>query len=294
MKMNKLQFIIFLIFLLTASSFSSIKAQDGEFKLDKVYSMDPNGTIDMQTDDAKIKITGTNRKDVHVNIYRKEVTHGWKFNRRDFYVDVDVRGGDLIIKEEPQTGITVSVGYMREEYEINIEAPEGVSLVIKGDDDDYIIRNINGAIFINIDDGDVELIGCSGNHFEFEIDDGDIEMDEGNGFLYIRADDADVYIQNGKFDDINATIDDGDLIIETSLANNGSYSFRVDDGSIDLYITEGGGEFDIRHDDARISSSREFILIEKDENETFLELPNGTARVKVRADDARIRLNRSK
>ena len=291
MKRNKLQFTISLIFLLISSSISSIKAQDGEFKLDKIYSMDPNGTIDMQTDDAKIKITGTNRKDVHVNIYRKEVTHGWRYNRRDFYVDVEERGGDLFIREEPKTGIVISVGYMREEYEIIIEAPEGVSLVIKGDDDDYIIRNINGSIFLNIDDGDAELIGCSGNHFEFEIDDGDIEMDEGKGFLYIKADDADVYIQNGKFDDITATLDDGDLIIETSLADNGSYSFRVDDGTIELYISDGGGEFDIRHDDARISSSREFILIEKDENETFLELPNGTARVKVRADDARVRLN---
>jgi len=291
MKRNKLQFTISLIFLLISSSISSIKAQDGEFKLDKIYSMDPNGTIDMQTDDAKIKITGTNRKDVHVNIYRKEVTHGWRYNRRDFYVDVEERGGDLFIREEPKTGIVISVGYMREEYEIIIEAPEGVSLVIKGDDDDYIIRNINGSIFLNIDDGDAELIGCSGNHFEFEIDDGDIEMDEGKGFLYIRADDADIYIQNGKFDDITATLDDGDLIIETSLADNGSYSFRVDDGTIELYISDGGGEFDIRHDDARISSSREFILIEKDENETFLELPNGTARVKVRADDARVRLN---
>ena len=291
MKRNKLQFTISLIFLLISSSISSIKAQDGEFKLDKVYSMDPNGTIDMQTDDAKIKITGTNRKDVHVIIYRKEVTHGWKYNRSDFYVDVDERGGDLYIREEPKTGIVISVGYMREEYEIIIEAPEGVSLVIKGDDDDYVIRNINGSIYLNIDDGDVELIGCSGNHFEFEIDDGDIEMDEGNGYLYIRADDADVYIQNGKFDEINATLDDGDLIIETSLTDDGSYSFRVDDGSIELYITDGGGEFDIRHDDARISSSPEFILIDKDENETFLELPNGTARVKVRADDARIRLN---
>ncbi len=291
MKRNKLQFTISLIFLLISSSISSIKAQDGEFKLDKIYSMDPNGTIDMQTDDAKIKITGTNRKDVHVNIYRKEVTHGWRYNRRDFYVDVEERGGDLFIREEPKTGIVISVGYMREEYEIIIEAPEGVSLVIKGDDDDYIIRNINGSIFLNIDDGDAELIGCSGNHFEFEIDDGDIEMDEGKGFLYLRADDADVYIQNGKFDDITATLDDGDLIIETSLADNGSYSFRVDDGTIELYISDGGGAFDIRHDDARISSSREFILIEKDENETFLELPNGTARVKVRADDARVRLN---
>lgn len=291
MKRNKLQFTISLIFLLISSSISSIKAQDGEFKLDKIYSMDPNGTIDMQTDDAKIKITGTNRKDVHVNIYRKEVTHGWRYNRRDFYVDVEERGGDLFIREEPKTGILISVGYMREEYEIIIEAPEGISLVIKGDDDDYIIRNINGSIFLNIDDGDAELIGCSGNHFEFEIDDGDIEMDEGKGFLYIRADDADVYIQNGKFDDITATLDDGNLIIETSLADNGSYSFRVDDGTIELYISDGGGEFDIRHDDARISSSREFILIEKDENETFLELPNGTARVKVRADDARVRLN---
>ena len=45
-------------------------------------------------------------------------------------------------------------------------------------------------------------------------------------------------------------VDDGDLVIETSLSDNGDYFIDAQDGLISLTITKGGGNFDIRHDDA--------------------------------------------
>ena len=86
-----------------------------------------------------------------------------------------------------------------EDYEISLEVPKGVNLVLKGDDDDYRIENVDGSITLDIDDGDAELRNCNGNHFDFNVDDGDIEMRGGNGFLYVRSDDGDIIIRDGNF-----------------------------------------------------------------------------------------------
>jgi len=247
----------------------------------------------LYSDDANVDIIGSSRKDVHVYIYRKEMVRGLRIgSEREFEVDVDERNGDLIIRERESSGHSfMTVGVLMEDYEISLEVPKGVSLVLKGDDDDYRIENVNGSITLDVDDGDAELRNCNGNHFDFNVDDGDIEMRGGNGFLYVRSDDGDVIIRDGNFSEINATLDDGDIVIETTLTDKGEYSFRVDDGSIDFKVLGGGGEFEIRHDDSRIISSDSFRIIEEDENETRLKLSNGSARIIMRADDSRIRLS---
>ena len=153
-----------------------------------------------------------------------------------------------------------------------------------------MINNIDGSISMDIDDADLELIACSGNEFKFRMDDGDIVMDEGKGALEIDADDADVKIANGAFTSIQADIDDGDLVIETSLADNGNYNVNAQDGLIALTVTNGGGKFDIRHDDARVVTEGNFQSVEESESRTRLTLASGNARVDIRADDARVRL----
>ena len=116
-------------------------------------------------------------------------------------------------------------------------------------------------------------------------------MDTGKGSLDIRSDDGDVQIYNAQFSSVKANVDDGDLMIETSLANNGEYRFDSQDGSIVLNITKGGGEFDIRHDDASVSAHGNFKTNYESDDHTKMSLANGTARVIVQADDARVKLN---
>jgi hypothetical protein len=99
--------------------------------------------------------------------------------------------------------------------------PEGVSLKVRGDDGDYFIKNINGALSLRLDDADAELTDCKGKEFNFFLDDGDVRMDKGKGSLHLNGDDTDITIYNGQFDEINANIDDGDLVIETTLSNTG-------------------------------------------------------------------------
>jgi len=269
---------------------SVVFAQDGEFHLDKEYKIDKVGLVDITTSDAKVFITGSTRNTAHVKIDRKVTAKGWTFGEENFHVDVDEEHGSLIIDEKqrgPQGGV---MGFYHEDYRIELEVPRGVSLKVRGDDGDYYIKNVNGSIVLNLDDADAELVGCEGDNFEFRLDDGDIRMDRGRGRLELTGDDADVEIHNASFSSIRADLDDGDLIIETSLAEKGEYFISSQDGTIVMNITGGGGEVDIRHDDANVSTEGDFKVLEKSERETRVTLSNGSAKVSVRADDARVRL----
>lgn len=267
-----------------------VEAQDA-FRLDKEYDINLNGKLQLNTDDADIRITGSNRTTAHVKIFREIKTKGLVWGEDNFSVDVEMRNGDLIISERSNGSHISVMGYMSEEYTIDISLPLGVNLDLDGDDDDYIIKDMKGAIYLNLDDGDAKLTNCTGSEFKFNLDDGDIEMDGGNGSLEVKLDDGDIEITNASFSQINASVDDGDLIIGTDLQNNGSYVFKADDSDIILNINRGGGEFSIDHDDSRLFTAGSFETLEKDEDYTRLRLGNGTAEIKMRVDDATVRLN---
>lgn len=269
---------------------ASVFGQDEGFHLDKEFQISSKGIIDLRTSDAKVFITGSNRSAAHEKIDQKITSKGLSWDEDRFSIEVEEDDGNLTILVR-QSGSYVSVlRYYREEYRIELKVPRGVSLSVIGDDGDYYIKDVDGSIALNLDDADAELVGCTGSSFEFRLDDGDIRMDRGSGNLTVKGDDADVEIHNGDFSSIDAHIDDGDLIIETALTNGGEYFVGSQDGTISLNITGGGGEFEIRHDDARIITEGNFTILEKGERETRVTLPNGSARFSIRADDARVKL----
>ena len=278
------------VVILLASSLAAL-AQNDDFHLDKEYAIAKNGTIDLNSSDAEVIITGTSRSaTARVKIDRTVTIKGWYKSEGKFSVDVSTEDGNLIIREQ-QSSVNIGlVGYYNEEYKIEIEAPEGSSLVIRGDDGDYFIKNIDGSISMTFDDGDAQLIGCDGNEFKFRLDDGDIKMDKGKGSLTVVADDADVEILEASFTSIDARLDDGDFIVHTSLTNGGEYSIDSEDGLVSFHVLKGGGEFSIRHDDSTIRADGDFKVLEETESFKKLSLGSGTAKIKLRADDANVRL----
>ena len=281
------------ILLLTGLFFSFVTySQDGDFHLDNVYKVKNNGTIDLRSSDAKVFITGSDRSDVHVKIDRKVTTKGVVWGGKDFAVEVQESNGNLVIRERQSGGSVSVVGYYKEEYKIEIEAPNGMSLEIRGDDGDYFIKNVNGSIELDMDDADAELVNCKGDRFKFSVDDGDIRMDQARGSLKVRADDGDIEIRNASLTHIEADLDDGDFIVETSLADNGDYNIQAEDGTVALRITNGGGEIYVRHDDGRVITEGDFERVERSDDRTRLKLSNGTAKVTIRVDDGKVRLSK--
>lgn len=278
--------------LLSSFSVFAQSEKSGDFHLDKEYKIDPAAVIRLSSSDAKVFITGSSRSTARVKIDREVTSKGVIFGEEKFNVEITESDDGLSIKEKAGSTHVGMIGYYNEEYTINIEAPTGVSLVIRGDDGDYFIKEVNGSIELDLDDADVELTGCKGNTFKVQLDDGDLIMDTARGTLELDVDDADVKIRSAAFEKIIADIDDGDFIVETSLSDNGDYDITAQDGLVSMTVLGGGGKFDIRHDDARVIAEGSFDTVEKSENRTRLTLANGNANVSIRADDARVRLIR--
>ena len=51
-------------------------------------------------------------------------------------------------------------------------------MCVKGVVDDYLVRNVNGSIEMDVDDGDIELRDCNGDKFDFNLEDGDLKLSE--------------------------------------------------------------------------------------------------------------------
>lgn len=264
-------------------------SKTGDYHLDQDYKVSPTGTIRLNVSDAKVYITGSDRATANVKIDREIETRGMVFGDEEFSVEVSEDNGNLAIRQQSSGNISI-VGSMHERYTVKILAPKGVSLIINGDDGDYFITTINGAIDADMDDADLELTGCGGSDFKFRIDDGDVKMDQGKGSLAIDGDDTNVDIRNAQFTKISAEIDDGDFVVETSLVDNGDYFINTQDGRISFTVTSGGGRFDVRHDDASVRVDNAFNSVEESEDRSRYTLASGNAKVDIRADDASIRL----
>lgn len=265
--------------------------KDGEFHLDETYSLGANGTIHLYSEDADVRITGSDRSDVHVKIDRVEYVNGIRSGHRNFTVNVEEANGDLFIKERRSGSVRISIGSFRTEYKITIEMPRNGGLRIDGEDDDYVIRSVNGAISMDVEDGDVEILETKTTSVDIDIEDGDIRLDGGLGSLTVNTEDGDVDVRNGAFDRVEIDAEDSRLFIETSLVDTGRYEINSEDADIDFVVLGGGGQFYIAKDDGRVSSSSPFKVEEERDHRVRLSLDGGNADVDIRVNDGRVRFS---
>jgi len=284
-------FLLTLVFLI--SSTGICQAKDINYNLDETRPIDKDGLLFLDSEDAEVSIIGTDRKDAKISVnYEMTIKGVHHRSGDDFSVEVIEENGNLRIREMP-TNISY-VGFVtmhRIDYTIEIEVPKTVSLRLRGEDDDYLISNINGEISLRMEDGDARLTNVNGKKYEFDLEDGEIEMSGGGGMLDISVEDGDVIIEDGKFVSINGRVEDGDIDIETTLADDGNYRLRADDGDLTFVVLGGGGDFTLEYDDGRARATRDFDLLEDDED-GYKEyvLPGGKARARFRVSDGSIYL----
>lgn len=277
--------------ILCVSALAAPAQSTDEFHMDETYAIGSGGTIDLQSDDAQVRIVGSNRSDVRVKVDYELEIKGFRLGSGDhFQMIVEERGGNLRIREKPREFQSRGVfGSMREEYTILIEAPRNVSLRIEGDDETYEISGIDGRLDLDADDTEITIRDCGGDFFAFDMDDGSLDMDEGRGELRLRLDDGDFEIGRGNFTSVRVEADDADMSITTALADNGRYRFDMDDSELNFTIAGGGGTFEVRHDNGNISAGGPFERIMHDDHISRYRLQGGSARVEIETDDGRIR-----
>ncbi|HAC25591.1 MAG TPA: hypothetical protein DCE81_11815 [Cytophagales bacterium] len=281
-----------LILLLIPTLVLAQNDKDRDFHLDKEFNVNLGGQVRLRCSDADVVVVGSSRSTAHVKIDRLVTTRGWVWSDETFSVDISNEDGNLEIRERANGTVSMAFGSYQERYTIRLELPLGMSLSVDGDDGNYQISSLHGSIRLDLDDADVVLEKCQGNSFSFRLDDGDVQMDEGRGSLTVDGDDADIRIRNARFASMDVNIDDGDFVVETSLADAGRYNIDLQDGLVSLTVTSGGGRFDIRHDDARVITEGAFSVINRTETRTEVSTTNGSAEVRIQADDARVKLVR--
>jgi hypothetical protein len=288
-RMNNLVVMSLVGFLAT----TALDAQkNGEYHMDQVFAISANGTLYLDSEDANVKITGSSRTDAHVKIDRVVETRGFSAGRNEFRFDAEDRAGNLYLTERRRGGVTMQVGYSRTDYTIDIELPRGVSLKIKGEDDDYVIRNVDGKISMETEDGDIEVIDCFGSDFQFKLEDGDLKVEGGNGSISVDIEDGDIDIRKGNFDRIEIDVQDGNMILETVIADTGIYDIKAEDARIDFVVIKGGGEFLVLKDDGSLRTSSDFETLQESDHRALVKLPGGNAKVEIRTDDGRVRLSK--
>jgi hypothetical protein len=242
------------------------------FDLDETYTMSPDGTVELTTRDAKVTFVGSDRDDVHVEIHYLRKLTGVGFVGRGFDIEVTRSGGNLSIKETGRRRADVGLGVARTHYDVLIEAPAGVSLKVRGDDDDYRISDIHGAIALAADDGSIRLRNCHGTDFDLAFEDGELDMDRGAGLLRLRYDDGDADIRGAAFDHVHVQANDGTLRLTGDLSQDGQYDFKLDDGDMDLRLGNAHGAFTFTFADGTLN-------LEGGRGDIELRYDDGTARL---------------
>jgi len=280
--------------LLTPVSDCLAKKKQDIFNMDKTYSMNKNGTIFLTTEDADVKIVGSDREDVHLVVHYESHWSGVFIGSgfHDFDMEVTEDNGNLHIREISgnQTVTAGVVNRYDEVYTVDLEVPKGASLQIRGEDDDYNIDDVGGQIDLTFEDGDAMLKNCTGDRFEFDFEDGDLELRGGTGNLEAYCEDGTLIIDDGDFKKVYAECEDGDIDISTKLAAEGNYELRCEDGDIDFEILEGGGDFRVTYEDGRVRASSAFDTIEDEDHVKEYKLPDGNAEVRIRVQDGDVRL----
>ncbi len=274
--------------LVLLSGFQAV-AQKFEYHMDEEYKMDPNGTINLDCDDAEVTITGTSRTNARVKVDRFVEVKGVGSSEEEFEIDVREKDGNLNIREM-QRNVRYVMGSRTEDYKIVIELPASGSIRINGDDGEFYISNIHGFVKLNLDDSKAEIKECKGTEFDFGMDDSSLEMDGGSGELLLGLDDSELKIFNAKFSRMFTNFDDSELKIETALIDKGNYKISGGDSDLTLIFTGGGGMLDIRYDDGRVRSTSGFQELEKDDNYVRLKVSGGSANVQINVDDTDIDL----
>ncbi len=264
-----------------------------EFHLEETYQISNRGTLFLDSEDAEITITGTDRSDVYVKIDRIVKVKGVSTrNYQRFDFEVVERNGDLILKEKSESRINFMIGSISEDYTIELLVPTDISLNLEGEDDDYYIDNLGGELVIASEDGDANVRNYHGASFEFNTEDGDLVLEGGSGSIHIESEDGNVVVNNGQFDEIDVETEDGDVEFTTTLSNNGYYLFKTEDGDMELNFTGGEGTIEIIHDDSDIRTTEGFELVRDSEEKTVVKWGSGNSKVKVITEDGSIRIGK--
>jgi hypothetical protein len=300
---------------------------------ERTFDFNPGGRVQVVGDAGFIRVESWGKNEVFLR-YTKRV---WESRRRDaerrledLQVEINDQPGQLSIRQIPEFKERKRDffdlfdpdrwGHTRHSARIDFElrVPRQCHLILETDEGDVIVREIDGEVRIDSDEGSVEVENLSHGDVYVQTDEGEIEcrnlqLDDGRLSLSsdegtIRASDVTTRYVWGETDEggfvllrINAgggklNSDEGDIELEAIRFDEGTWNITTDEGDVELFIpANADAEVTLESNSGGIRS--DFPLNRVSDKHDRIErrtgrLGEGRGRLEVSTDEGDISLRR--
>ena len=233
--------------LLTLVTFVAICAQAEEWR--KTYSVNAKPDIRMEANDADIRVSSTDTKNVEAVV----TTNGYKIGSGGVSVSEHQAGDRIEINIHVPNFHLFSFG-VHKSVHIQLNIPHEADLDLHSGDGKIVAENLNGTAALRSGDGDIQVTSGKGA-FNIETGDGRVECQHIEGDLRVETKDGGVRV-DGVFTKLDLHTGDGSIDAEampgSSMAS--AWSLRSGDGSVTLRLPDGfAADLDVHTGDGHIT-----------------------------------------
>jgi hypothetical protein len=259
---------------------------------ERSFDFRPGGRVQVTGNAGFIRVESWEKNEVFLR-YTKRV---WDSRRREaerrmenLQVEISDQPGQLIIRQVPEfeedhfdffdlfDPDTWSRARYAARIDFELRVPRQCELILETDEGEITVRQIEGNVEVNSDEGDIDLDDISRGDVTAETDEGDI--------IALRL--------TAKGGSLNS--DEGDIEVDAARFDEGTWHITTDEGDVELFLpASANAEIELETTDGRIRSDFKLNRISDDEDGERLtgRLGDGRARLEIYTDEGDISLRR--
>lgn len=299
---------------------------------ERTFDFTAGGRIQVIGDAGFIRVEAWDKNEVSLRYTKR----AWDSNRRsaekrleDLQVEISDQPGQLSIRQVP--------GFEEKDFnffdlfdpdrwshsrhasriEFELKVPRQCHLLLEADEGDITVRQIEGEVQADSDEGNIVLENISRGEVSVETDEGEIDCrqllledyrlqlssDEGTirasdvtaRSLWAETDEGDLVLLRVNAGGGKLNSDEGDIELEAARFDEGTWNIVTDEGDVELFLpTDADAEISLESDDGNIRSDFTLERISDDDNleRRSGRLGEGRARLEIYTDEGNISLRR--
>lgn len=299
---------------------------------ERTFDFTAGGRIQVIGDAGFIRVESWDKNEVYLRYTKR----AWDSNRRsaerrleDLQVEISDQSGQLSIRQVP--------GFEEKDFnffdlfdpdrwshsrhasriEFELKVPRQCHLLLEADEGDITVRQIEGEVQADSDEGNIVLENISHGEVSVETDEGEIDCrqlqledyrlqlssDEGTvrasdvtaRSLWAETDEGDLVLLRINAAGGKLNSDEGDIELEAARFDEGTWNIVTDEGDVELFLpTDADTELALESDDGNIRSDFTLERISDDDNleRRSGRLGEGRARLEIYTDEGNISLRR--
>lgn len=299
---------------------------------ERTFDFNAGGRIQVLGDAGFIRVESWDKNEVFLR-YTKRV---WDSSRRDaeqrmedLQIEISDQPGQLSIRQVP--GVeehnfrffdlfdpdrwSHSSHTSRIDFELKV--PRQCQLFLESDEGDITVRQIDGEVSADSDEGNIDLENLAGGEVSAETDEGEINCrnfqladyrlqlssDEGTvrasdivaRSVWAETDEGDIVLLRVNAGGGKLSSDEGDIDLEALRFDEGSWNISTDEGDVELIIpANADAEITLESDDGSIRSDFALQRLANDDNRERRSgrIGEGRARLEIYTDEGDIGLRR--